>query len=92
MLTYVQKAIPQWLEEVSQGETVFEEVDELECDAGSGSGLGEAMWLHMRLLCQHNGTTDRSRLGGKSAELGGDKQDNHVITQNLQGGMLIAKG
>ena len=38
MLTYVQKAIPQWLEEVSQGETVFEKVDELECDAGEGEG------------------------------------------------------
>ena len=36
MLTYVQKAIPQWLEEVSQGETVFKEVDELECNVSEG--------------------------------------------------------
>ena len=55
------------------------------------SGLGEMMWLLIRLLCQCNGAMDHSRLGGKSAELGGDKRDNHVITQNLQGGMLIAK-
>jgi hypothetical protein len=26
------------LEEVSKGETAFEEVDELECDAGEGQG------------------------------------------------------
>ena len=36
MCQSMRDTIPQWLEEVSQGETVFEEVDELECDAGEG--------------------------------------------------------
>jgi hypothetical protein len=53
-------------------------VDELECDVDEGKGR-----LRLRLLCHHNGATDCSQLEGES-----DKQDNHVITQNLQ----IAKG
>ena len=40
------EAILQWLEEVSRGETDFEEVDELESDAGEGGNV----WVRVTWL------------------------------------------